>query len=136
MRYVDACTKEFKSKRELVNSYKVEPYVIAADIYSAEKFPGRGGWTWYTGSAGWFYRVGITEILGLKKHGNLLSVSPAIPGNWKKYQVKYRYIDTTYEIEIIKGKNETVIVDGKTNNSNMIELVNDNEIHKVVVHAR
>ena len=121
---------------ELVNSYKVEPYVIAADIYSAEKFPGRGGWTWYTGSAGWFYRVGITEILGLKKHGNLLSVSPAIPGNWKKYQVKYRYIDTTYEIEIIKGKNETVIVDGKTNNSNMIELVNDNEIHKVVVHAR
>ena len=76
---------------DLANSYKTEPYVIAADIYSAEQHAGRGGWTWYTGSAGWFYRVGITEILGLKKFGDTLRIVPAMPVAWEKYQLTYHY---------------------------------------------
>ena len=119
-----------------VNSYRVEPYVIAADIYSSEKFPGRGGWTWYTGSAGWFYRVGITEILGLKKQGNMLKIQPALSGSWKKYQIKYRYIDTIYEIEIVKDDKELITVDGKIKKNNEISLVNDGKNHKVVVYVR
>lgn len=121
---------------DLVNSYKVEPYVIAADIYSAEQHLGRGGWTWYTGSAGWFYRVGITEILGLKKYGDTLKVQPAMPVAWEKYQVTYHYLDTTYEIEVIKSKKDSVTVDGKVQDDNLVKLVNDKTTHKVVVHTR
>ena len=122
--------------KELVNTYKVEPYVIAADIYSAENHLGRGGWTWYTGSAGWFYRVGITDILGLKKNGNTLKITPAMPADWKKYQVIYNYIDTTYNIEVIKSKEESIIVDGITQNNNSIKLINDRKNHKIVVYTK
>ena len=121
---------------ELVNSYKVEPYVIAADIYSAEKHPGRGGWTWYTGSAGWFYRVGITEILGLKKFGDTLQIDPAMPVAWEKFEVTYHYMDTVYNIEVIKSKKETITVDGKTEDGCSFKLVTDKATHKVVVHTR
>lgn len=121
---------------ELVDSYKVEPYVIAADIYSAVQHPGRGGWTWYTGSAGWFYRVGITEILGLKKYGNNLKIDPAMPVAWEKFQVTYHYMDTVYNIEVIKSKKDTVTVDGETMDGDSFKLVNDKTTHKVVVHTR
>ena len=122
--------------KELVNSYKTEPYVIAADIYSAEHHPGRGGWTWYTGSAGWFYRVGITEILGLKKNGDILRVVPAMPVAWEKFEVVYHYMDTTYEIEVVKSKKDSVVVDRKTQEEGYIKLENDGKTHKVVVHTR
>ena len=121
---------------KLVNSYKTEPYVIAADIYSAEHHPGRGGWTWYTGSAGWFYRVGITEILGLKKNGDILRIEPAMPVAWEKYNVTYHYMDTTYEIEVVKSKKDSVVVDRKTQEEGYIKLENDGKTHKVVVHTR
>ena len=121
---------------KLVNSYKTEPYVIAADIYSAEHHPGRGGWTWYTGSAGWFYRVGITEILGLKKNGDILRVVPAMPVAWEKYEVVYHYLDTTYEIEVVKSKKDSVVVDRRTQEEGYIKLENDGKTHKVVVHTR
>ena len=122
--------------KDLVNSYKTEPYVIAADIYSAEHHPGRGGWTWYTGSAGWFYRVGITEILGLKKNGDILRIEPAMPVAWEKYNVTYHYMDTTYEIEVVKSKKDSVVVDRKTQEEGYIKLENDGKTHKVVVHTR
>lgn len=121
---------------ELVNSYKVEPYVIAADIYSADNHPGMGGWTWYTGSAGWFYRVGITEIIGLKKQGEVLYIEPAMPVAWEKFEVVYHYMDTIYEIEVKKAKKDTIIVDGKSSDGNCFKLVNDGQNHKVVVHVR
>ena len=121
---------------ELVNSYKVEPYVIAADIYSAEHHPGRGGWTWYTGSAGWFYRVGITEILGLKKKGDKLYVVPAMPVAWEKYNVTYHYLDTVYEIEVVKSKKDSIVVDRKKQVDGFVKLENDGKVHKVVVHTR
>ncbi len=121
---------------ELVDSYKTEPYVIAADIYSADEHPGRGGWTWYTGSAGWFYRVGVTEILGLKKYGNKLKVDPAMPVSWDKFNVTYHYMDTVYEIEVVKGNKDTVSVDGKVDDGDSFKLVNDKTTHKVIVTTR
>ncbi len=119
-----------------VDSYKVEPYVIAADIYSAKNHPGMGGWTWYTGSAGWFYRVGITEIIGLKKQGNLLKIKPSMPRDWERFQVTYHYMDTVYNIDVIKSIKEEIKVDGKCNEGNSLKLVNDGEKHDVIVYVR
>ena len=119
-----------------VNTYKVEPYVIAADIYSAENYPGRGGWTWYTGSAGWFYNVGISEILGLKKNGDTLKFVPSMPMSWDSYKMVYNYMDTTYNIEVIKAKEEEVLLDGKSQSNSSIKLVNDKKNHNVVVYVK
>ncbi len=121
---------------EAVNLYKVEPYVIAADIYSSDNQPGRGGWTWYTGSAGWFYRVGLTEILGFKKRGESLKISPAMPVAWEKYHLSYNYIDTIYEIDVIKSPEAKVEIDGKVLDGSTIKLVNDKKTHKVTVYTR
>ena len=121
---------------ELADSYKVEPYVIAADIYSAKKHLGRGGWTWYTGSAGWFYRVGITEILGFKKSGNILKIKPAIPKDWKGYNTVYHYIDTTYNIEVIRSDKNSVLVDDKLQKDESIKLINDKKIHNIIVYIK
>ena len=111
--------------------YRTEPYVIAADIYSSESFPGRGGWTWYTGSAGWFYKVGIEDILGFHKHGEKLVLDPRIPIAWEEFKMIYTYMDTKYEIEIVKGKEESLSLDGTREKSNTIKLVNDKRTHKV-----
>ena len=122
----------------LVDIYKVEPYVIAADIYSAKNYPGRGGWTWYTGSAGWFYNVAITEILGLKKMGSILKIVPSMPVSWDSYKVVYKYIDTIYNIEVIKTKEkgEFIMLDSMKLKSNSIKLVNDRKEHDVVVYTK
>ena len=88
------------------NKYKVEPYVIVADIYSSESFPARGGWTWYTGSAGWFYKVGIEDILGFHKHGDKLLLDPRIPIAWDGFKMTYQYMDTKYIIEVEKSSKE------------------------------
>ena len=123
-------------KYEDVNKYKVEPYVIAADIYSAEAFPGRGGWTWYTGSAGWFYRVGVEEILGIKRHGDKLQIKPNIPIAWDGYKASYHYEDTTYNIEVIKNDKESISVDNKEITTSHIILKNDKKSHKVIINIR
>jgi cellobiose phosphorylase len=117
-----------------VEKYKVEPYVIAADIYSSENFPGRGGWTWYTGSAGWFYRVGIQEILGIHKKGRQLKITPKIPISWDGFKATYQYLDTTYRIEVVKEAKEKITVDGKEMISSTINLENDQKEHLIVVH--
>ena len=116
-----------------VEKYKVEPYVIAADIYSAENFPGRGGWTWYTGSAGWFYKVGIESILGIKKYGDKLKLEPKIPIAWDGYKAVYNYKDTVYNIEVKKASKDFIELDGKKVHSN-ISLVNDKKEHLITVH--
>lgn len=121
---------------EGVFNYKVEPYVIAADIYSAKQHAGRGGWTWYTGSAGWFYRVGIRDILGIKKFGTALTLVPKIPISWESYQVTYHYMDTTYNIKVIKGPIDELIFDGKKQKGNSIELVNDCKEHTIQFYIK
>lgn len=120
-------------KAEDVRKYRVEPYVIAADIYSSDNYPGRGGWTWYTGSAGWFYRVGVEEILGLHKNGNKLKIVPKIPISWDGYKAVYNYLDTTYNIEVVKKDKEGLELDGKNQISNTINLVNDSKTHEIKV---
>jgi len=81
--------------------YKQEPYVMSADVYSVEPHTGRGGWSWYTGSAGWMYQAGIEHILGIKKVGNELIVNPSIPSHWEEYTVTYRFGKSVYEINVL-----------------------------------
>lgn len=119
-----------------VTKYRVEPYVIAADIYSSEHYPARGGWTWYTGSAGWFYRVGVQYILGIQKHGDKLKIDPKIPIAWDGFKATYHYLDTTYCIEVMKSKKEELKLDGKSQISNTIDLVNDSKTHEVKVYIK
>ena len=121
---------------ELANSYKVEPYVIAADIYSAKEHAGRGGWTWYTGSAGWFYRVGIRDIIGLQKIGNTLKLDPKMPVHWDEFEVCYNYMDTTYKIHFIKGSKDEIILDGKSQINSTINLVNDKKTHNIEMYVK
>jgi cyclic beta-1,2-glucan synthetase len=83
--------------------YKTEPYAVAADVYALESQPGRGGWTWYTGSAGWMYRVWLEEVLGFKLRGDRLSIEPAIPAGWPGYTIDFRYGQTKYRIEVSNG---------------------------------
>jgi cellobiose phosphorylase len=84
-------------------AYRTEPYVVAADVYSLESQLGRGGWTWYTGSAGWMYRIWLEEVLGFKLRGDRLSIEPAIPENWPGYVLTFRYGQTEYRIEVENG---------------------------------
>ncbi len=118
---------------EGVNKYIVEPYVVAADIYSSERYPGRGGWTWYTGTAGWYYYVGVQEILGLKKHGEELSFKPNMPIAWESFNMDYTYMDTVYHISVKKDKKESVTLDKKKCSDGVVLLVNDGREHEVVV---
>ena len=80
--------------------YKVEPYVIAADIYAEPPHVGRGGWTWYTGSAGWMYRAGVEWILGFRLRGSVLHFDPCIPRTWRNFEITFHYHSTRYEIVV------------------------------------
>ena len=80
--------------------YKVEPYVVAADVYTARRHVGRGGWTWYTGSAGWMYRVGLEAILGFAKRGETIGVDPRVPEDWEEFAMTYRHRTSVYEIVV------------------------------------
>ncbi|MBR2247033.1 MAG: glycosyl transferase, partial [Bacilli bacterium] len=117
-----------------VDKYKVEPYVIAADIYSSDKYIGRGGWTWYTGSAGWFYKVGIEDILGIKIRDKKLVIDPNIPDDWKEYKATYKYYNSTYNIHIKRSNKNGILFDGKKQNDNYIDLVDDNKTHDIELY--
>ena len=88
------------STRAGVYRYKVEPYVVAADIYAEPPHVGRGGWTWYTGSAGWMYRAGIEWILGVRLRGTRLYLDPCIPRAWRGFEITFRYHSSRYEIVV------------------------------------
>jgi cyclic beta-1,2-glucan synthetase len=83
-----------------MHRYKVEPYVVAADVYATPGHVGRGGWTWYTGSAGWMQRAGIESILGLRIEGDTLHLDPCIPRSWPRFEIAYRYGGSRYEIVV------------------------------------
>ena len=108
---------EHARTKESCKKYKVEPYVIAADIYGASNLAGRGGWTWYTGSASWYYKTGIENILGLKIKSGVARIEPCIPSSWKEYNIKYKWKNAFYNIGVKNpnGKNtgvEKVTVNG------------------------
>lgn len=118
--------------------YKVEPYVMAADVYAVEPHMGRGGWTWYTGTSGWMYRVCIEYILGLKIRGDSLIVDPCIPKDWSGYNMKYRYKNTSYIINIknpysVNTGVKKVHIDGKLLDDNRVPLLDDGGEHHVDV---
>jgi cellobiose phosphorylase len=111
-----------------VATYKVEPYVVAADVYAVAPHIGRGGWTWYTGSAGWMYRLIVESLLGLRLHVDKLSFSPCLPDEWRSFKLHYRYRNTSYHITIINKGGLTatrVTVDGVNQSDTAIQLVDD-----------
>jgi cyclic beta-1,2-glucan synthetase len=118
--------------------YMVEPYVVAADVYSAPSHAGRGGWTWYTGSSAWMYRLGLEAILGVSRAGNILKINPCIPKDWPGYQLTYRFGAAHYIITVENpdGVNQGIrrlLLDGKTLTDNGIPLSPDAEQHDVHV---
>lgn len=118
--------------------YKGEPYVIAADIYRLEGQVGRCGWTWYTGSSGWMYRVWLEEVLGFKLQGDRLAIDPAIPSHWAQYALRYRYRNTRYEVVVENPENVSsgvvfLELDGTQLVQKWISLVDDGNTHKVRV---
>jgi len=121
-----------------VARYKTEPYNIAADIYSVPPHTGNGGWTGYTGSAGWMYRLGIEAILGISRVGNNLKINPCIPKDWPGYKLTYRFNTTHYLITVENpaGVNQgiqQVLLDGKILTDKLIPLSNDGKQHDVRV---
>jgi cyclic beta-1,2-glucan synthetase len=122
--------------------YQVEPYVVAADVYGVPPHVGRGGWTWYTGSAAWLYRLGMEGILGLRRLDDVLRVDPRIPDEWPGYRAVYRHGSSRYEINVENPHREAngtrrgvceVTLDGQPLEGPEIPLVDDGEIHQVRV---
>ncbi|MBN9022805.1 MAG: hypothetical protein J0H08_12085, partial [Rhizobiales bacterium] len=120
-------------------AYKVEPYVVAADVYAAPGHVGRGGWTWYTGSAGWLYRCGLEALLGIRKTGDRLAIRPAIPTSWQGFGARYRFGRTIYAITVkrVGGNSSPVpalMVDGElVDHDSGVALTDDGGEHHVVV---
>jgi len=123
--------------RQTLEVYKVEPYVMAADVYNAPQHRGRGGWTWYTGSAGWMQQFMFRFILGIRRSGNELCFKPCTPESWKRFKVEYRFGKTIYNIEVLlKPGNfipRTYQVDGVIQQKDSIVLIDDGKPHRVQV---
>jgi len=121
-----------------VNRYKLEPYVLAGDVYSVEPHIGRGGWSWYTGSAGWFYRLVTETLLGITLvDGKQLQLSPLLPNDWDRFNIEYSFGKTKYDITIKRATDDVnVILDGTTISGNLISLVDDGQIHQVIYYCQ
>jgi cyclic beta-1,2-glucan synthetase len=117
---------------EALSIYKAEPYVVAADVYGVAPHIGRGGWSWYTGSAGLFYRLIIESLLGVTRVGNQLHINPCVPEDWPSYTINYRFGDTVYRIVIRQqpGQQELTL-DGVLLATDYVELVDDRQEHLV-----
>jgi cyclic beta-1,2-glucan synthetase len=128
------------STRADVQRYKVEPYAVAADVYSVAPHVGRGGWTWYTGSSGWLYRAGLESILGFRVQADTLILDPCIPGAWPGFEIVYRHRSARYEIAVENPKGvsrgvASASLDGKAlaAGSARVPLADDGAVHKVRV---
>jgi cellobiose phosphorylase len=122
--------------------FKVEPYVVAADVYAFPPHAGRGGWTWYTGSAGWMFRLIVESLLGLRLEADRLRIVPRLPADWTGYQIRYRYRRTEYDIVVRREdrdreerRDTLVIVDGVAQSNDTILLVDDERPHSVEVQV-
>jgi cellobiose phosphorylase len=122
-----------------IATYKVEPYVLAADVYAVAPHNGRGGWTWYTGSAGWMYRLIAESLLGLRRKGNILRIAPCIPPDWPSYAMDYRYGKTIYRITVTQSATGHsvggVTLDGVDQSERAITLLDDGNEHTVDVRT-
>ncbi|MEO5830835.1 MAG: glycosyl transferase family 36, partial [Rhodanobacter sp.] len=123
-----------------ITRYKVEPYVVCADVYSIAPHIGRGGWTWYTGSAAWLYRAGLEAVLGFQLRGDRLCLDPCVPKAWPGFQITYRHgttRDTCYEIsvknpdQVCRGVT-SICLDGQMlDPETMVALVDDGQTHQL-----
>ena len=121
-----------------VATYKVEPYVVAADVYAAPGHFGRGGWTWYTGSASWMYRVALEGILGFTRRGNTLTIRPCVPPGWPEFTIEYQYGASRYVIVVrspgaLGTAPAMVTLDGATLTDPVVRLIDDGTRHEVLV---
>ena len=117
-------------------TYKVEPYVAAADVYAVAPHIGRGGWTWYTGAAGWMYRLIVESLLGVQREGDLLRISPCLPAGHPGFTVSYRHGRSTYRIAVtrggVEGAGNELLIDGVARDDATIPLVDDDRRHAVL----
>ena len=125
-------------KKKEVLRYEKEPYVMTADISLSPPYTGRGGWSWYTGSAGWMYQGLLNWFLGIRKEGNELVIDPATPADFGDFTIEYKYGSSYYEIRVesrSKGKltTESIILDDKPIQGNRIILEDDGEKHHIMV---
>jgi cyclic beta-1,2-glucan synthetase len=127
------------ANRTGVYAYKVEPYAMSADIYAVPPHVRRGGWTWYTGAAGWFYRAGLEWLLGLNIRADKIHLNPCIPREWRSYSLTYQHEETCYEITINNpaGVSKGIVLielDGAPQSeSDGIPLLHDGKNHQVLV---
>ncbi len=123
--------------QDSVAIYKTEPYVVAADVYALTPHIGRGGWTWYTGSAGWMYRLIIESLLGLSLETDKLHIEPCLPEDWEMLKIHYRYRETTYHITIMQehdtNRDIRIFADGVELHDKAIPLIDDRKEHSVEV---
>jgi cyclic beta-1,2-glucan synthetase len=118
--------------------YKIEPYVLAGDVYAGSLHEGRGGWSWYTGSASWYYRSGLESILGFHLQGKKLKIEPCIPNTWKSYEIIYTYGHTKYSIQIenplaLNQGTSIIHLDGVLVTNSEVELSDDKKEHLILV---
>jgi cyclic beta-1,2-glucan synthetase len=123
---------------EDVERYRAEPYVVAADVYAHPMHLGRGGWTWYTGSAGWMYQAAIEALLGLRRQGATFRIEPCIPARWPQYSLEWKPEGTTYRITVLNPDHRcsgirSAEFDGLPVNPRAIPLLEDRQAHEVVI---
>ncbi|MEP6993230.1 MAG: glucoamylase family protein [Acidobacteriota bacterium] len=126
------------STRSGLYRYKVEPYVMAGDVYSERPHAGRGGWTWYTGAAGWMYRAGVEWILGFRLRGTVLHVDPSIPRAWPRYEIVFRYHSARYRLTVDNPRGvmrgvTAISLDGGPVTGREIQLADDGREHSIAV---
>ena len=118
-------------------TYKVEPYVVAADVYALAPHTGRGGWSWYTGSAGWMYRLITESLLGLRREADTLRFAPCLPEHWPLFEIDYRYRETSYHIVVTQAGADAGVsrltLDGAVQTEKVLLLVDDRQAHRVEV---
>jgi cyclic beta-1,2-glucan synthetase len=128
------------SSEAAIATYKVEPYVVAADVYAVSPHTGRGGWTWYTGSAGWMYRLIVESLLGLKLEVDKLRFAPCLPAEWETFKLHYRYRETVYHIVVVQthapDNKTSVTVDGVEQSDEAIPLADDRLEHAVEIRIQ
>jgi cyclic beta-1,2-glucan synthetase len=121
---------------DAIATYKVEPYVLAADVYAMAPHAGRGGWTWYTGSAGWMYRLIIESFLGIQRKADQLKFAPCVPPDWESFKVHYRYKKTLYHIVFTQknGAGEMIVtLDGTEEKGGIVALADDGLDHEIKI---
>ncbi|CAN5249419.1 glucoamylase family protein [soil metagenome] len=123
---------------EEIAIYKTEPFVMAADVYGVAPHIGRGGWTWYTGSAGWMSQLIIESFLGLRREGNIIYLNPCVPDHWNTFEIDYRYNETPYHIAVhlTTSNEESIKVDGILQTGLGVKLLDDGKDHHIEVRTK